>query len=43
MLIILCMKFCLYMRLMMTKSEEDPRITEDGYQYAKRNCCIAAS
>ena len=35
MLIILWMKYCLYLRLMMTMSEEDPGIIEDGYQYAK--------
>ena len=42
MLIILWMKYCLYLRLMMTMSEEDPGIIEDGYQYAKRNRYIAA-
>ena len=42
MLIILWIKYCLYLRLKLTMSEEDPGIIEDGYQYTKRNHYIAA-
>ena len=42
MLIMLWMKYCLYLRLMMTMSEEDTSINEEGYQYAKRNRYTAA-
>ena len=32
MLIIWWIKYCLYLRVMVTKSEEDPGILENGYQ-----------
>ena len=39
---LLWMNYCLFLRVTMTKSEEDPGILENWYQYAKRNRQIAA-